>query len=426
MKNDKIIGLADCNSFYASCEKVFRPDLANSPVIVLSNNDGIVVALSDEAKRIGIKRGMALFKIKELVIKYNVAVFSSNYALYADFSSRVFKIIDSLVPEIEIYSIDEVFIDFKGVSDIDELSHRIKDTVLRSTGIPISIGIGKTKTLAKVANRIAKKYAKFNKVFNMTSESYSNSMQKILSTIEIGDIWGIGRKKSEMLRRYNINNAYDLTLADEKLIRKLLTVTGLRTQMELKGISCIYLEESPPPKQTIVSSISFGTPITEYFDLKSAVAGFVTRACEKLRKQNSSAKIIYVFIRTNRFSQAPQYSNGISINLPQASNITTEIIDYAIQGLKQIYQSGYKYSKGGVMLAGIEHSNMAQISLFQTEQREKQAKATFITDKLNQKMGRDTVHSAMYIKNSLCATKREYKSPYYTTRWAELPEVKAK
>lgn len=423
----KIIGLADCNSFYASCEKVFCPQIADKPVVVLSNNDGIVVAMSPEAKSIGIKRGTPYFKIKSIISQNDIQVFSSNYALYADLSRRVFNIIDEMVPDIEIYSIDEVFIDFGNFTgDFEKLSLKIRNTVLHNTGIPISIGIGSTKTLAKVANRIAKKYKKFNGVFDLTSPKHVNSMKKILQTIDVEDVWGVGRKNSIKLKNKNILNAYELSIADEKLIKKMLTITGLRTQYELQGTPCIKIENSPLSKKTIVTSRSFGQNVTTKEALISVVALYTTRAAEKLRKQKSLASILYVFLRTNPFSKTPQYHNGIQINLPNPSNITNELINYATKGLDEIYKDGYQYKKAGIMLSGIEKYNKSQYILFEDKNREKMQAVTYLLDDINNKNGRDTIFFGTVKSNTATVMKRELKSPHYTTNWKEIPEVFAK
>lgn len=419
----KKIGIADCNSFFASCEKVFNPIAMQRPVIVLSNNDGIVVAMSAEAKALGIKRGTPFFKIRHLVRHSGVMVFSSNYELYGDMSKRVFDILARRVPDIEIYSIDEAFLNYHKVrEDLTELNKDIRQEVLRSTGIPVSIGIANTKTLAKIANKFAKKYKKFGGVLDLT-DGYN--MQRVLSAVDVEDIWGVGRRNSVKLRRNGIRTAWDLSKANEKVIKRMLTVTGLRTMLELKGIPCIEIENEPPPKKSIVSSRSFGEAITALPQLKEAVATFISRAAGKLRKQNSAAKLMYVYAMSNRFDEkAETYYAAEEIVFPIYTDLPQEMIEFGVRAAEKIFSDGVKFKKAGVMLSGIIPYDRHQTSLFESPNRSEMQAAALAMDTINKCYGANSVFFAARGTKPDWAMKRELKSPSYTTRWSDLPEVK--
>ena len=363
-----MFGLLDCNNFYASCERVFNPSLIGKPVVVLSNNDGCVIARSNEAKDIGIPMGAPAFQIKEVVQKHNVAVFSSNYTLYGDMSGRVMSILAEQAPEIEIYSIDEAFINLSGIQNLSEVGMRIVNRVVRGTGIPVSLGIASTKTLAKIANKFAKKYPAYDRVCIIDSDE---KRIKALQLTEIGDVWGIGRLQAIKLEKVNIKSAYDFTQLTGSWVRKNMTVIGERTWKELRGISCINMVSAPPPKKQICTSRSFGKIVTDFDTMSEAVATYASTCAKKLRKQKSYATSLMVFIHTNNFREdLPQYWKNIVVKLPIPTSDTQEIVRYVLSGLKNIFIQGYQYKKAGVIITEIV--NEVQFGLFDSVDRSKQ------------------------------------------------------
>jgi DNA polymerase V len=423
----KVFALVDCNNFYASCERLFRPDLIGKPVIVLSNNDGCVVARSNEAKALGIPMGEPLFKVKDLVARHKVHVFSSNYALYGDLSHRVMDVLRQMEPDVEVYSIDEAFISLPVTKVWDRVKYaaELRERIRRQVGIPVSIGIATTKTLAKIANRVAKKEAQFNGVFDLAG---NNQIDQVLGKIEVGDVWGIGRRSTEKLNKRCIYTALDLKRADETWIRKTLTVVGARTVMELNGISCVSLENAPPCPKSIITSRSFGHPVTDFDNLKGAVLTYVSIAGEKLRKQGVEAGTLNLFITTGPFDEQASYSNNQTITLSQPTSSTAELITAALQCLKSLYKPGYRYRKAGVMLAGIAKQGCRQQDLFSILQPAMKEDRQLMTalDRINSRWGRSTIQYGMttaeYKPWSMQQTR---KSPAYTTNWQELPVVKA-
>jgi DNA polymerase V len=416
------VALVDCNNFYASCERVFNPHLVGKPIVVLSNNDGIIVARSNEAKAIGIKMGDPLFKVKDLVAKHDVHVFSSNYTLYGDMSHRVMSALEQFSPNVEIYSIDEAFISLEGfgTKDITEYCREIRNTVRQWTGITVSVGIAETKTLAKLANRIAKKKPEFDGVLNLAG---APDIDKFLEMTPVEDVWGIGHQYTKLLNRHNIGNALELKAATDKWIRKHTTVMGLRTVYELRGTPCISLEYTPPAKKAIVCSRSFGKSVTGIDEIKEAIATFVSRAAEKMRFQRHAATMLTVFLRTNPFKDTPQYHNGCLVRLPVPTDSTSEMITYAMKAVDQIFKDGYLYNKVGVMLTGFAPAGNPQLSLFDRENRGKMKVLTQVIDKINLEWGQETVfYAASGIKRHW-KTRRDLKSPRYTTNWDELPLV---
>ena len=356
IKNKKrIFALADCNSFYASCERVFNPKLNNRPVVVLSNNDGCIVARTNEAKELGIKMGEPLFKAKKIIEKYNVKVFSSNYALYGSMSNRVMKILEQSFPNIEIYSIDEAFMeisDLKKIYDYSEYAKKIREIILKWTGIPVSIGIGETKTLAKIANQIAKDNPKINGVFDITK---IKNKEKILKKIKVGKIWGIGNKLSKFLIKNNIYNAYEFIKQDNRWVRKNMNVLGLKTKMELNGISCYELENSFKQRKSCCVSRSFGKKITSLKNMREAVSTYISRAAEKIRNEKLVSNNINLYIRTSPFKKVAKeyYSNSVSIPLNFPTNNTIILNKATLLGLNKIFKKGYLYQKAGVILSGL-------------------------------------------------------------------------
>jgi DNA polymerase V len=420
-----MFALLDCNNFYCSCERVFRPELNGKPVVVLSNNDGNVIARSNEAKALGITMGAPAFELEELFQKHQVHVFSSNYELYGDMSARVMDALAELVPEVEVYSIDEAFLDLSHIptASLEGFCRGIKATVKQWTGIPVSIGVGPTKTLAKVANKVAKKA---DGVYVL--DSYFKLHQTLEAT-PVEDIWGIGRQSSKFLRDYYVSTALKLRHASLWWIKQHLGVVGQRIVLELRGRSCLPLELVAPSKKAICTSRSFGQMVATKEPLREAVANFIVRTAEKLRKQNSCAGVLTVFIRTNCFRKnLAQYHPSRTISLPVATAHPTELLKYALALLEDMYRCGYKYKKAGIIVSGIVPSSQVQQHLFSPTDRGRYEKLTHALDTINKKYGRGTVRFAVqgYPKvHTTWLLKREHLSPCYTTRWDQIWTVKA-
>jgi DNA polymerase V len=415
-----VFALVDCNNFFASCERVFNPAMESRPVVVLSNNDGCVIARSNEAKLLGIKMGEPAFKIKEILYKNNVAVFSTNYTLYGDMSERVMNTLKGFTDNIEIYSIDEAFLDLNDMKyeDIYEYSVHIRNTVRKWTGIPVSIGIASTKTLAKVANKIAKKNRSGPGVYYLKDE---NQIEEALQNLDVEDIWGVGRQYAKLLKMNDITTALKLRNADDTWIKKNLTIMGMKMVNELRGMPCIPMELVRPDKQGILTSRSFGTPVEDIAHLKEAVATFTVRCAEKLRKQHSCAHFLLVFIHTDRFKPSdPQYRNFKLMQLEVPTNNPLEMVKYSLQGLEIIYKTGYKYKKAGVYLSGIVPDNEIQASLFDKMDRTKFAEAMKSVDIINGIMGRDKVRLAVQGFDRKWKLRQERLSPNYTSNWREI------
>ncbi len=418
-----IFALIDCNNFYVSCERVFNPSLVNCPAVVLSNNDGCVVARSEEVKKLGIPMGIPLFKCREMIKKYGIAVLSSNYALYGDMSNRVMQTLEQFTHQIEIYSIDEAFIrlDNLPITDYQKYADKIKHTVFKWTGIPVSIGVAETKTLAKIANRVAKKRKDQKGVMNIFQHS---DVDGILEFIEIGKVWGVGRQYARMLRRNGINNAKQFKYADRKWVKKNMTVVGERLLLELGGKSVIALEQFPPPKKAICTSKSFGRPVEKKEEMHAALTEYATRSAEKVREQGSAACIVMVFMTTNPFKKEPQYANYKQMRLSAPTNNTLEIVKTACCLGDQIFETGYKYKKCGVLLTQLIPSEHIQQNLFTDEQlSQKQKKLMQVMDSINGLWGKNKIRIASTGFNNSWAMRREMKSPDYTTCWAEIPVV---
>jgi len=420
MNMNRVFALVDFNNFYASCERVFNPALKKRPVIVLSNNDGCVVARSSEAKEIGIPFAAPYFKIKSLAMKHNVAVFSSNYSLYADMSHRVMTILAAYSPEVEVYSIDEAFLSPSGMSrNLYEYGRDIRETVMRCTGLPVSVGIAPTKTLAKAAAHLAKKDPLCGGVFDMTM----NDRVKYLEKISVGSIWGIGRKYAEKLNSRGIYSAADFVTADDKWVRSHMTITGLRTLMEMRGHSCMGIDDAPAPKKAIVSSRSFGQSVESFEFLRQSVSSYVARAAEKLRGENGLAGVVTVFIMTNRFKDEPQYGASLSCELPEASSNTPVITRYALALLKRLYKEGFRYKKAGVMLSDIIAARDLQMNLFWGDRDRGNAELMDTVDKVNRSHGSGTLFYASAGTEKPWSMRRELLSPAYTTRWEDIVEI---
>jgi len=421
---ENIFALADCNNFYVSCERVFKPELKNKPVVILSNNDGCIVSRSQEAKALGIGMGVPFFQVRDIVESHNVKVFSSNYTLYGDISERVMDTLSRFTPNMEYYSIDEAFLSLYNISErnLTEYAKEIRRTVLKHTGIPISIGIAKTKTLAKIANEYVKRNPKLNGVLDINNLP---NMDKMLDHVPVYDIWGVGGQFGKYLMSWGIFTALDFRNANENFIRNKMGVIGVRTQMELKEISCLELNEVSDPRKGIMSSRSFSKYVTELDELQEAVSQYTTRAAEKLRKQNSIANNIYVFLQTNIHKlHEMQYSQGINYSLPEPTAFTPDLIRYARALMKKIYKQGYKYIKAGVMLTGIISKDTIQLNVFLNNKHDKKYRLMQSIDDINQYWGRDTVKSASSGIKQDWKMRRDYCSPRYTTNWNELLTIK--
>ena len=431
-------GLVDCNNFYVSCERVFNPLLKTKPVVVLSNNDGCIIARSNEAKALGIPMGAPLHLYKDLINKNKVFTYSSNYTLYGDMSSRVMTSLNFFVPDIEIYSIDEAFLSLEkinGVTVLDEMVE-IRRLIYQWTGIPVSIGVGPTKTLAKLANKMAKKHSS-NGVYILT---ISKHLDKILKDLSLEDIWGISKGWANRLKSIGINNPFELQQSDPRQIRNLISVVGERIVYELRGIPCLTLE-GITAKQSITVSRSFGNIINNKNDLKKALANYVARAAEKLRSQNSLCGAISVFIHTNRFRKKDlQYSNSASIIFDDLTDSTNLIIGKAFKLLESLYLPNYNYKKIGVVLLDIqkrEHNFIIQDNLFTYENTKKEFTnksdiCMKMLDSINAKMGKMTLFygSQGIIKQRKQRTegnnwkmRSSYRSPFYTTNWNDILRV---
>ena len=415
--------LVDCNNFFVSCERVFDSRLEGKPVIVLSNNDGCAISRSNEAKALGIGMGANFFEIENIIKKHNVQVFSTNFVLYADMSLRVKGLLSKFCPSIEDYSIDESFLDLNGFTqcDLQEYSKKIVKTIKQGTGIPVSIGVAPTKTLAKVANKYAKKYSAYEGACIIdTEEKRIKSLQKL----DISDVWGIGRQHTKRLASLGVKTAYDFTQLPRAWVRKNMTVVGERTWRELLGEPCIEMETIAPAKQCIMVSRSFGRMIKDYETLSDAIATYVCMAAAKLRKQKSCSKALLVFIDTNPFREdLEQYSQHIVINLPVASNSSQELLHYALKGLKTIFRPNFQYKKAGVMLMDISSEYAVQGNIFDTVDRKKQKDLMAVMDDINDRYGRNTLKFAVMGDGKAWKIKQERLSPYYTTRITDFPKT---
>jgi DNA polymerase V len=420
-----MIALVDCNNFYASCERVFDPSLKGKPIVVLSNNDGCAIARSEEAKALGIEMGTPAFMIQEVLKDKNVAVFSSNYTLYGSMSERVVKIIKTFVPKVEVYSIDEAFLDLAsfGYTDLYSLAIEIRETIMAHTGLPVTIGIAPTKTLAKMANRFAKKRKKATGVHVAEGPG---QIDELLAATQVGDIWGVGKQYQKLLEFHQFKTAKDLLAAPEEWIRKNMSVVGQRLQYELKGIKAIEWEDAPPAKKNICTARSFGQLLTDFKDIQQAIASHASNCAKKLRKDNSCCKKVHVFIQTNPYRpEDKQYIASITVKLIVASNSTTEIIKYAIKALKMIYRPGFKYLKAGVMVMDIVPQTQLQLGLFDKRDRAKDNRLMNALDKSNNAFGKDLVRYGTQSYGKKWKLRAEKLSPCYTTRIGDIMKVKS-
>lgn len=408
--------LVDCNSFYVSCERIFRPDLREKPVVVLSNNDGCVISRSDEAKAIGVKMGEPFFKMKELVRDKKVTAFSSNYTLYGDLSDRVMKTLTDIVPDIEVYSIDEAFLLLnESHTDLETLGHTLRNTVKQYTGIPVSVGIAPTKTLAKLANKLSKKTGGVYII-------YPNAIEDAWNKSALADVWGIGRRNAKRLQTNFIDTIEQFVNQREEWVRKNFSVIGLRTYKELKGIPCIEMEGLLTEKKSICTSRSFGELQNTFSPIQEAIATHAASCAEKLRKQKCAAAGMYVSLSMSRFTQQEgEKYLGTYIKLPQATNNTATLIQYASKGLEQLFVEGTYYKKCGITVTEIVPEEKIQLNLFEPKKNSKQNALENTIDKLNQKLGKNILrHAIQGFDNNTWKLRCEKKSPNYTTKLGEV------
>ena len=418
----KKIALIDCNSFYVSCERLFKPKIRRLPVVVLSNNDGCIISRSNEAKALGIKMGEPYFKARNIIIKNNVQVFSSNYSLYGDISRRVMRTLKRFNSKIEVYSIDEAFLDLSNFSDkeVKDVGKEIRNTVLQWTGIPTSIGIAETKTLSKVANHIAKKQKS-----GVVSLVNIKDLDPILEKVEVRDIWGVGKQLSKFYIKNGIYNAKQLKNASNTWIKKTKNVLSSRTAMELRGVPCIEIETKQAKRKSCCVSRSFGKKVEKLRELKESVTSYCLNAAEKIRSESLVCKSITVFIRTSPFqNKGIFYSNSKTIDFPIATNNSIEIVKNALEGLDLIYKDGFKYQKAGIILSGLSDSEKGN-SLFKSTKDERIKNLMQSIDNTNYRYGRSTISLASAGINKKWSMRRQYSSKIDTADFYSLPKILA-
>ncbi|CCH02034.1 DNA polymerase V [Fibrella aestuarina BUZ 2] len=424
-----MLSLVDCNNYYASCERAFNPALDHQPVGVLSNNDGCLIARSNELKALGVKIGTPHFQLKELIDAHNVKIFSSNYTLYGDMSARVMATLGRFVENVEVYSIDEAFMDLAGYEsaypDLISFAQQVRSTVLQWTRIPVSVGLAPTKTLCKVANWYAKRQAEHNGVLLLDSPA---QITATLDDFAIDDLWGIGWRYAGMLKRNGIRTAAQLAALPDDWINAKLTVNGLRLAYELRGTPCKLLEVEAPAKKAICTAPSFGRGVPDLDTISQALTTHLGRAAEKLRRQDSCASSFTVFLHTNRHKRSPnpngelakQYYGAQSVDLPHPTASTMELVGYALAALKKVFRFGYEYQKVGIMLTGLVPAEHCQTDLFRNVPDGRMAKLSATVDKLNQRHGRDRVRLAAAGYDPSWHHKRQWMSPLYTTNWKDI------
>jgi DNA polymerase V len=427
--SNSLFALVDVNNFYVSCERVFQPKLEEVPMVVLSNNDGCAVARSAEVKALGVKMGTPWFQMEALARKHGIQAYSSNYTLYGDMSNRVVQVLRGFTPNLEVYSIDESFLQIETVlkqyQDTIELGQSIKQQVKDTTGLPVCVGIGASKTLAKLANHLAKKHKQFSGVCDVNAMS-KEELYQWMSETEVGEVWGVGRQIAKKLKAQDIHSVFDLLQTSPQAMRQQFGVVMERLCYELRGTSCLKLEEVAPAKQQIIASRSFGKLVTSQAELAQSVATHAARAAEKLRSQDSVTGALTVFIQTNPFKQhEPQHHQSITIPLTEASDNTLTLTNAALAGLKQIYQPNFRYKKAGVILNLISDKPTIQQSLFEdVESKGKSASLMKAVDQINTRFGNAAIRSAAAGTDStkeVWQMRSNNKSPNYTTKWDELP-----
>ncbi len=415
--------LIDCNNFYASCERLFRPELNGKPIVVLSNNDGAVIARSNEAKALGVPMGALAFKFESFFLEHNIHVFSANFALYGDMSNRVMTILQEYSPECEIYSIDEAFLKLTGFEmyDLHEYGQEIQKRVRKCTGIPISVGIAPTKSLSKVANRIAKKHPKeLNNSYVIDTEE---KRLKAIKWLKIDDVWGIGRKLSVRLKQVGVKTAYDFTQLNDSWVKRNLSIVELRLKHDLNGNPTLGLEDVKPRKN-IATTRSFERNLEDFKDVHERITTFAVSCAEKLRKQGSVCTAIMVFIRTNSHrSELEQYNGGTVVKLPFSTNSSIEIARFAGEGLERIFRKGYQYKKAGVIIMDFKPEGEVQLNLFENS-NPKHRQLMKVVDRLNTAFGQQKIKLASQDQKRVWKMKQERLSPRYTTRWSDIITIK--
>jgi len=418
-----IYALVDCNSFYVSCERVFKPSVRNKPTVVLSNNDGCAISRSAEAKKIGIAMGAPIFKCQELVKQHGVEVFSANFVLYGDMSNRVMAVLAQFTPDLEVYSIDEAFLSFQGIepAGLEGYSRQIRLSVYQQTGIPVSIGVAPTKTLAKVANHFAKDHAETNGVFCLMAEK---DIDACLARTPVGEIWGIGKEKAIFLERNGLDNALKLKHAPDEWVKKHLTIVTLRTILELRGVACLPLEETRPAKKAIATTRTFGYDVSHLAEMEEAVCAYASRSAEKLRRQQSLAGHIQVFVETNPFKDTPYYRNSAGIDISPPTAYTPRLMEAAKGLLKRIYREGLKYKACGVILMNLIPESNEQNYLFDEKyQGSPRQRLMDVMDKYNRQANSGKLFMAAEGLGKPWFMKQAHKSKRFTTRWDELLEI---
>lgn len=415
------IALLDCNNFYASCERVFDASIQKRPVVVLSNNDGCVISRSPEARALPVSMGAPLFKIEDFLNQNNAAILSSNYTLYGDISSRVMESLREFTPDVEVYSVDEAFLQLDaGKENLTALGFEIQEKLYKWTGIPTSIGIAETKTLAKIANKIAKDSAKTKGVLDLYRSPYLNLA---LEQTQVEKVWGIGRSYAQTLKKSGINTALELRDVDLRWARKALSVVGARIVLELRGTPCLPLDLNPPPRRSITCSRSFGEKISELKHLRQAVALYLSQAAEKLRKHKLAAHAITVLIATNRFHPENYYSNAATHSSSYPTDANYELQSWAFACLEKIFRRDFAYQKAGVILSGLVPADKLTTRMYDDERWERFRKVMRAVDEINRKFGRDTVRFAVINPNAFWQGKCDRRSPRYTTRFDEILRV---
>ncbi len=417
------IALIDCNNFYASCERIFNPKLMRKPIVVLSNNDGCIITRSAEAKKLGIKMGEPYFKAKKIIDQNNVKVFSSNYSLYGDISQRVMETLAKFASEVEIYSIDEAFLALNGFEnyELNTYCSYIRRTIKQWIGIPVSIGVSSTKTLSKIANNLAKKNEEYQGVCILKAWF---DISEALKLTDIGDVWGIGRRLTNFLNKYNVSTAYDFIQLDRGWVRKNMGVVGEKTFLELCGVSCIEMDLVPSDKKSCCVSRSFSKPIETLYDLEESVSTYGSRVAEKIREERLVAESMSVFVLTNYFNRKEkQYSNSIKLQLSYPTNDSIKIVKRSLEGIRKIYRKGYRYKKAGVILYGLTNANQTRGLL--DNDRESSDAIMSTLDRINHRYGSSTIRLASEGITKSWRMKREKVSPCYTTRFDELVKVKS-
>jgi len=421
-----LFALVDCNNFYVSCERVFNPKLENLPVITLSSNDGCVISRSNEAKVLGIPMGIPVFQVRQIIEKHDIKVFSSNFALYGDMSQRVMETLTQFTPEIEVYSIDEAFLNLGGFEeyrDLTEYGREIATTVRRWTGIPVSVGIAETKTLSKIASWIAKTSKKAHGVVNLSNSDYQ---EEALSRVPVGKVWGIGRQYAKLLNEDGVETALQLRDLNDDWIRNQMGIVGLRLVNELRGIACLALEDVVQPQKSMVTSRTFSHDVKSLEELAESISTFTVMVAKRLRDHKQTCKLLTIFIRTNQFrNKEDQYRNSAVVELRIATNDTGELLQASQQALKRIYRKGFNYKQAGVMLTGLAPADYVQGDLFDTKDRVRSEKLMSALDQIDAKMG---VGAIQYASEGIEKTwKPDFtrRSPHYTTSWDSLASVKA-